>query len=148
MKQLLELNEYDHDFYAWTIEQAQLLREGRFDLIDLENIAEEIESLGKRDHRELRSRLEVLLGHLLKWQYQLARRCPGWRRTIMNQRREIALVLGDSPSLVRLLEDQDWLHDVWKHAKARARQETDLDCFPTNCPWGMQDEVLAHGWLP
>ncbi len=61
---------YDRDFFAWANEQAALLREGKLEEADLESIAEEIESMGKTEKRELISRLTVLLLHLLKWRYQ------------------------------------------------------------------------------
>jgi hypothetical protein len=60
---------YDQDFYAWTMHNAQLLREGRFNEIDRTNIAEELESMGKSQKRALNSRLTVLLAHLLKWRH-------------------------------------------------------------------------------
>jgi hypothetical protein len=65
---------YQVDFYAWTQKQAALLREGRFNDLDVENLVEEIESLGRSEKRELESRLKVLLIHLLKWQYQANKR--------------------------------------------------------------------------
>ncbi|MBI3698676.1 MAG: DUF29 family protein, partial [Acidobacteria bacterium] len=61
---------YDLDFFEWTARNAELLREGRFTEADMEHIAEELEDMGKRDRRELESRLELLLEHLLKWQMQ------------------------------------------------------------------------------
>ena len=91
--------DYEEDFYAWTVEQARLLRGGDVSAIDVSNIAEEIESLGRSDRRELRSRLTVLLMHLLKWRQQRERRSTSWSGTIREQRRQIELVLDDSPSL-------------------------------------------------
>lgn len=72
---------YDEDFYAWTQHQAALLRTEKWQDLDSTNLAEELESLGKRDLRELESRLEVLVMHLLKWCYQPERRERGrsWR---------------------------------------------------------------------
>ncbi|MDR3089077.1 MAG: DUF29 domain-containing protein, partial [Desulfobulbaceae bacterium] len=69
---------YETDVVAWAGEQARLLRAGRFDLLDIENIAEEIEDVGKAEQRELMSRMAVLLAHLLKWQYQPERRGKSW----------------------------------------------------------------------
>jgi hypothetical protein len=65
---------YDDDFYAWANEQAALLRAGRLSEADLEHIAEEIESMGRTEKRELISHLTVLLGHLLKWRYRSVHR--------------------------------------------------------------------------
>jgi hypothetical protein len=148
MERQMKLHEYAGDFYAWSIEQAQLLREGRFDLIDAQNIAEEIESLAKHDRREVSSRLVVLQCHLLKWQYQPQRRGRSWRSTIRTQRRELDTVLADSPSLKAALRDSDWLHQVWNHSRECAEDETGLQCFPEYCPWRIDEEVLSHGWLP
>ncbi len=61
---------YDQDFYAWTQRQVELLRSGRWGELDIENLVEEIESLGRQERQELHNRLGVLLGHLLKWHYQ------------------------------------------------------------------------------
>lgn len=77
---------YEDDYYAWTIEQAQLLRAGALSAIDAANIAEEIESMGRSDRRELQSRLVVLTMHLLKWRFQPTARSSGWLGTIREQR--------------------------------------------------------------
>jgi len=93
---------YDQDFYAWTQEQAALLREGAVHELDLTNLAEEIESLGKSDRRALGSHLRNLVMHLLKWQYQPHGRLTGhsWESSIRTARDEIAMILEDSHSLV------------------------------------------------
>ena len=80
---------HDSDFYAWSLEQAALLRSGRVGEADLEAIAEEIESMGKTEKRELVSRLTVLLLHLLKWSHQPSHRGNSWRLSIANARNEI-----------------------------------------------------------
>jgi Domain of unknown function DUF29 len=80
---------YDQDFYAWTQRQMQLLKAGCWNELDIENLIEELDSLGKQERQELRNRLEVLLGHLLKWRYQPELRCKSWRATIREQRRQI-----------------------------------------------------------
>ncbi len=90
---------YDQDFYAWSRQQAELLRAGRLAQADLEHIAEEIESMGKTEKRELVSRLTILLLHLLKWRYQPEGRGNSQRLSIANSRDEIADVLDDNPSL-------------------------------------------------
>ena len=90
---------HDSDFYAWSLEQAALLRAGRVGEADLAAIAEEIESMGKTEKRELISRLTVLLLHLLKRQAQPTGRGNSWRLSIANARDEIADLLGDNPSL-------------------------------------------------
>ncbi|MEN3112401.1 DUF29 domain-containing protein [Uliginosibacterium paludis] len=139
---------YEHDINAWAIEQARLLRAGRFDLLDIEHIAGEIEDVGKSEQRELASRMVVLLAHLLKWAYQPERRGASWEKTITAQRKEISYALDESPSLAPKLQEPRWLDMVWARAIAQAVSETGLDCFPEECPWVIQDEVLAGGWLP
>src|SRR5215471_12801358 len=111
---------YDQDFYAWTQEQAALLREGAVQDLDLPHLAEEIESLGKSDLRALESHLEVLVLHLLKWQYQPGGRLTGhsWYDTIVEQRRQISLVLRDNHTFRRLIPAI--LLDVYPSARQRA----------------------------
>ncbi len=96
---------YEKDINAWAIEQARLLRAGRFDLLDIEHIAGEIEDLGKSEQRELASRMAVLMAHLLRWQYQIDRRGASWEKTIKAQRKEISYALDESPSLVPKLQE-------------------------------------------
>jgi hypothetical protein len=90
---------YESDFFAWANEQASLLRAGKLSSADIENTAEEIESMGKSEKRELVSRLTILLLQLLKWQFQPGLRGNGWRSTIKLQRRDVARHLADNPSL-------------------------------------------------
>jgi hypothetical protein len=90
---------YDDDFFRWTQHQAKLLRAGRFDLADVANLATEIEDMGKRDRRALGSRLEVLIMHLLKWQFQPEMRAGSWRGAIRTQRGKVLSILADSPGL-------------------------------------------------
>ena len=138
---------YDDDFFAWTMEQARLLREGALSDIDTLNLAEEIESMGKNNRRELGSRLVVLLMHLLKWRYQPNRRSPSWATTVRDQRDEIEALLADSPSL-RLVV-QDTLSSVYARARRKAISETGLrdSAFPAKCPF-TAEQVLAEDFLP
>jgi len=139
---------YETDVVAWASEQASLLRAGRFELLDRDHIAEEIEDVGKREQRELRNRMSVLLAHLLKWRYQPERRGAHWEKTTLAQRREIAYGLTDTPSLACKLQEKRWLEMVWTKAVAQAVGETGLECFPDASPWVMEEEVLNEGWLP
>ena len=139
---------YDKDIVAWAAEQAHLLRAGRFDLLDIEHIAEEIEDVGKSEQRELASRMAVLLAHLLKWQFQPERRGHSWENTIKLQREAIQRRLRKTPSLQPMLADPEWCSDMWGDAQVAATNETGLADFPRDCPWSLQDEVLAEGWLP
>ena len=92
-------NLYETDFYAWTVEQSKLLKEGDFKHLDIPNLVEEIESLGKQERRELESRLGILMGHLLKWDYQPDKRGKSWRATIREQRRAAQKLIAQNPSL-------------------------------------------------
>lgn len=94
-----DLKLYKQDFFGWANTQASLLRQGRLEHVDAENIAEELEGLAKAERRELKSRLRVLLMHLLKWDKQPEKRCGSWRGTIREQRLRIQDLLEDSPSL-------------------------------------------------
>jgi hypothetical protein len=138
---------YGDDFYAWTVEQARLLRAGELSAIDVANIAEEIESMGRSDRRELQSRLVVLTMHLLKWRFQPSARSRSWAATIDEQRLQIEQVFVESPSLRPLLAGM--LAQAYAIARARAVAETGLadDAFPPICPFA-PDEVLSHSFLP
>ena len=138
---------YDRDFYAWATEQAALLRAGRFSEADVENIAEEIESMGRSEKRELVNRLTVLLTHLLKWQTQPARRGNSWRLTLLTQRGQLAEHLKDNPSLKSALPAA--LATAYRFALLEAQKQTGLgeDAFPVACLWTM-DQVMADSFMP
>ena len=138
---------YDDDVVAWSAEQARLLREGRFELLDIAHLAEEIEDVGKSEQRELANRMALLLAHLLKWQRQSDRRGASWQVTIRNQRRGIARRLEETPSLHPRLASSGWWNAVWEDAVAQAAEETGLADFPEACPWSPQ-QVLDEHWLP
>jgi Domain of unknown function DUF29 len=138
---------YEADVVLWANEQAGLIRAGRFDLLDLEHIAEEIEDVGKSEQRELASRMAVLLAHLLKWQYQPDRQGGSWSRTIKEQRKGVLARLDETPSLKSKLVDAKWLSAVWADAVAQATNETGVSTLPEACPWIMAD-ILGEGWLP
>nr|VFJ60925.1 MAG: protein of unknown function DUF29 [Candidatus Kentron sp. DK]VFJ63311.1 MAG: protein of unknown function DUF29 [Candidatus Kentron sp. DK] len=135
---------YETDFYAWTNQQAALLRAKGFHDADWEHIAEEIESMGKREKRELVNRLKVLLVHLLKWQRQPALRGRSWALTIKEQRKELALHLLDNPSLKAELDRS--MADAYGIAVIRAEKETGLESFPASCPYGFQEVMDEEFW--
>jgi hypothetical protein len=137
---------YERDFYAWANEQAALLRAGRLAEADLENIAEEIESMGRSEKRELVSRLKVLLTHLLKWRFQPGLRGNSWRLSIEEQRREVADHLADNPSLQAKLSDA--LASPYTTGVLAAARETGLDrnTFPSACPWTYDQIMHAAFW--
>jgi Domain of unknown function DUF29 len=140
-------NLYDRDFYAWSREQAELLRSGRVAEADLANIAEEIESMGKTEKRELMSRLTVLLLHLAKWPFQPGMQSRSWRLSIEGQRLDIADWLEDNPSLRPQVAQA--IDQTWRRAVIDAQRETGLDAaaFPTACPWSAE-QVLDSGFWP
>jgi hypothetical protein len=138
---------YDQDFYAWANEQAGLLRAGRLFEADIAHIAEEIESMGKTEKRELVSRLHVLLRHLLKWQYQPDARGASWQATIRVQRRDLARHMKDNPSLRSKLPEA--ILDAYGDAVIEAGAETGLaeSMFPEACPWSF-DQMMAEDFWP
>src|SRR5688572_4774447 len=115
---------YDEDLYAWSEEQGRLLRAGELAEIDALNLAEEIESMGRRDRHELESRLTILVAHLLKWQVQPDHRSPSWSGTIREQRRQIARKLRDSSSLRPVLDQA--LAEIYADAREDAAEETSI----------------------
>jgi hypothetical protein len=140
---------YDTDFYQWTQEQAALLRDGKMEALDLANLAEEIESLGKSDRRALGSHLRGLVMHLLKWRYQPSGRQTGhsWRTSINNHRRDIHAIVEDSPSLRR--QAPEVLAREYPRSRRDASDETDLPLttFPDTCPW-TPEQVLDEDFWP
>jgi len=137
---------HDSDFYAWSLEQAALLRAGRVGEADLAAIAEEIESMGKTEKRELVSRLTVLLLHLLKWERQPAGHGNSWRLSIANARDEIADLLADNPSLKSVLDEV--IASAYRYARRKAAIETDMaeEAFPAQCPWSFAQVMDAGFW--
>jgi predicted nucleic acid-binding Zn-ribbon protein len=131
----MQSNLYELDFYAWTVEQSKLLKEGDLKNLDIVNLVEEVESLGKQQRQELRNRLGVLIGHLLKWNYQPEKRSKSWRVTIREQRREILIHLKENPSLQPYLEEA--IVHAYESALDLAVRETPLDYqdLPANCPY-------------
>jgi hypothetical protein len=137
---------YDQDFYAWSREQAELLRAGKLVQADLEHIAEEIESMGRTEKRELVSRLTILLLHLLKWRHQPEVRGDSWRLSIANARDEIADLLDDNPSLKAQLASI--MASAYRYARRKAAVETGLaeELFPVDCPWAFEQAKDATFW--
>lgn len=138
---------YESDFYAWANQQAALLRAGNLSAADIEHIAEEIESMGKTEKRELVNRLAVLLLHLLKWQFQPKRRSASWEATIIVQRHDLADHLADNPSLKAQLPAA--ISRAYSNAAPLAVGETGLPrtTFPTACPWSF-DQIMDEGFWP
>jgi hypothetical protein len=138
---------YEQDFYAWTNQQAGLLRAGKLSEADIQNIAEEIESMGRTEKRELVSRLAILLLHLLKWQYQPDRRGASWQATIRVQRRDLRRHLADNPSLKGKLAEA--IADAYGNAVIEAGGDTGFpeSIFPSACPWTFE-QIMADDFWP
>ncbi|NEO03544.1 MAG: DUF29 domain-containing protein [Moorea sp. SIO3I7] len=138
---------YIKDFHSWTQQTAQLLREGRWQEIDLENLIEEVEDLGKSERRGITSQLIRLLLHLLKWQYQHQRRSDSWLDSITDARTQIELAIEDSPSLRSYPAQQ--LEQSYQRARRQAAQQTGMSVsvFPEVCPYSLE-LTLDQDWLP
>lgn len=137
---------YDRDFYEWCMLTAQSIRARRVSELDWEHMAEEIEDMGKRDYRELESRLRLIVMHLLKWQFQPSQRSGSWKSTIRLQRAEVAGILSQSPSLrPRIL---DALRQVYPEALQNASDETGIspDSFPAACPYSVDQIIDPEYW--
>jgi hypothetical protein len=138
---------YDKDFYSWTQEQAELLKHGRFAELDIENLIEEVETMGRSEKRELESRLTVLLLHLLKWKYQEVRRGRSWQLSIDEQRIQFSRTLKDNPGLKPKLDEM--ISDAYKLAVIQASRETKISksVFPELCPWTLE-QFIEEGYYP
>lgn len=140
---------YETDFVAWADETAKLLRAKEFSKLDLNALIEEVESLARVDRKAIRTQLERLLHHLLKWKYDSASRSRagrGWIVTTNNARDEIEALIEDSPSLRSYPAES--LDRAYAKAREKAADGTglELDTFPDTCPWSIET-LLKRGWL-
>jgi hypothetical protein len=140
-------NLYETDIVAWASEQAELLRSGQWSALDMENIAEEIEDVGKSERRELDSRVAVLIGHLLKWKFQPEKRSKSWIDSIDNQRLRIADRLRHTPSLKHFIADETWLQETWRDGLSLAMDETGLHGLPRAPIWTV-DQLRDPAFFP
>jgi len=140
-------NEYERDFYAWIMNNSKLIREGRFSEIDSENIAEELEAMGRSEKNQIISRLSVLLMHFLKWKFQPDRRSKSWKNTIREQRRMLIKLLKDNPSLKYEIEEK--ISRAYEDARICASNETQLLIYdlPPICPFTFS-ECLDEEFFP
>ena len=140
---------YQNDFYSWLHQQANLLEQGKFDQLDLENLTEEVDCMGKRHLSKLEQHLTLLVMHLLKWQYQPEKRACGhsWEISIKAHRQQAKDVLKKHPSLKNRLNQL--YAELYSDAVDIACIETRLDksAFPAQCPWTFE-QVSEDGWLP
>ncbi|MEI6705849.1 MAG: DUF29 domain-containing protein [Methylococcales bacterium] len=138
---------HEQDFYAWTKQQADILKSGDVRVLDVHYLIEELENMGAREKRELVHRLTLLLGHLLKWVYQPERRGNSWIATIEEQRLEVSDLIQDNPSLKYQLEQQ--FEKAYTKAILFAVKETNLSksTFPNESPFTLK-QTLNRDYLP
>lgn len=142
----MSANLYEQDFHAWTQEQAAKLKMGRLAELDISHLAEELESMGATERREVISRLTVLVMHLLKWQVQPERRGNSWRLTIEIQRGEVEDVLKQNPSLRPRLPE--FFEDIYPRVVLKAAKETGIDRrkFPVEPPFTIEQAMNGEFW--
>jgi hypothetical protein len=145
--QTLKKSLYDSDFMAWITATVDRLRAEDYTAVDWENLIEEIDAMGRRERKSLKSNLVILLQHLLKWQYQSALRGGSWKGSIVEHRQRIRDDLEDSPSLKPYLPEI--LASAYGDAIDRAAAETGLPAsqFPTDCDYTL-DQILDRTFFP
>lgn len=146
---------YQTDYAAWAKRHVELLRAGRFAEMDIEHLSDELSDMSKSDRRELESRLLILIAHLLKWEYQYQalserwRECKGdsWRDTIVEQRKQIAVLLRQSPGLKPVVEET--IAAAYPDAADLASKESRLppETFPAECPYSAE-QLLQDDFYP
>jgi hypothetical protein len=138
---------YDQDFALWLEHQAALLRARRFDLLDLDDLAEEIDAVAQSLHRELRNRIKLVLVHLLKYEFQPERLSDSWLETLGEQRDQISELLQQNPSLSRRV--MEYADRIYPSAVGKAARETKLpaSAFPASNPYS-RDEILSDRTPP
>ena len=139
------MSNYDSDVYEWTKEQADALRRRAPNELDWDNLAEEIESLGISNRHQIKSRLEILILHLLKWTYQPEWRCGGWRGSILEARHRLEMLIEESPSLRSL--PAEYLPKAFPWARRKALALTGLERLPEASPWTIE-QILDPDFLP
>jgi hypothetical protein len=145
--QIVKPSLYDTDFVAWIDATAVQLRAKDYAAVDWENLLEEIDAMGRRERKSLRSNLVILLQHLLKWQHQPEMRSGSWKGSIREHRRRIRDDLLDSPSLRPYLTEI--IAATYSDARAAAADETGLDLsqFPDDCEYPI-GQILDPAFLP
>ncbi|UJL33094.1 DUF29 domain-containing protein [Cylindrospermopsis raciborskii Cr2010] len=141
----MRIVDYEADFYAWANQQAELLRQQQGNHLDWMNLAEEIEAMGRSEKRQLASRLEVLIMHLLKWQYQPNFRSRSCQLTIQEQRLRLGKLLQENPSLKPMVAEI--ILSAYPLAVISAERETGLSNYPEDCPYS-PEQLLSDLFLP
>ncbi|MBD2515731.1 DUF29 domain-containing protein [Nostoc sp. FACHB-973] len=138
---------YEQDFYLWIQTTAELLKQKNFTQLDLENLIEEIQTMGRSEKKALRSNLEVVLMHLLKYNYQAEKRSGSWRATIREHRKRLKEALEESPSLKPYFDEV--FRQCYDDARLLAADETELAVatFPEQSPF-TPEQILDRDFLP
>ena len=138
---------YDQDYYLWIMRTIELLNQKKFSELDLTNLVEEIEDMGKSEKKSITSNLRILLMHLLKYKYQSDKRTNGWLFTIVEHRKRLQEAFKVSPSLRRYYEEV--FLDCYQDARELASAETGLSMqiFSEVCPF-TPEEALNPNYLP
>ncbi|MGO9058998.1 MAG: DUF29 domain-containing protein [Candidatus Binataceae bacterium] len=146
MSRLTAAKLYDRDYYTWALNQAEALRDGRFEDLDLPNLIDEVEDMARSEARQLESRMEVLLVHLLKWVHEPESRSKSWRLTVEEQRLRIGKLLKQNPGLKP--KAAEIMRDAYETARLQAARETALQKtdFPSVCPWTFEQAIDDGFW--
>jgi predicted DNA-binding ribbon-helix-helix protein len=138
---------YEDDFVLWIGQQVELLRLGKLDELDVENLIEELDDMGRSQRIKLSNRLEVLIMHLLKCEYQPEHKSGSWLGTLREQRSRISKIIKTSPSLAKKVEES--ANDTFEAAKDRAAIETGLptSAFPAANPYS-KEQLLDKDFVP
>ena len=143
---------YEKDFYQWTVQTAESIRQHKFHEVDVNHLAEEIESMGASERNQLENRLAVLITHLLKYQYLTQWRVEngrGWEATIKEQRHRLTRLLKHNPSLKPYLKTLFFEEDIYQDGYLKAIAETNLnyDVFPEQCPYSLE-QIMSNEFFP
>ncbi len=134
---------YDEDFAAWLAAQATLLREQQFDQLDIQNLAEEVESVGRSEFRAFTSAIELVIFHMMKWDYQPEKQGRSWRKSINDQRKGIRKLLNDNPSFKSRIGEA--IESAYDGIPDDIEEETTIPAhrLPQTCPYGW-DEIMTR----
>ncbi|MEO0928002.1 MAG: DUF29 domain-containing protein [Cyanobacteria bacterium J06643_13] len=138
---------YESDYLLWLQETSRLLKAKDFERLDLANLIEEIENLGRSERSKLRSSLRLIYQHLLKWQHQPNKRSKSWSDTIARERDNISDYLEDVPSLKKLLQDEAILAKAYQRGRRDAIREKGVTNLPQDCSYSIE-QTLDHNFFP
>lgn len=138
---------YERDFYTWALRQAELVRARRLEELDLENVAEELESLGKEQAHKLESSFRVLLLHLLKWRYQPRRRSRSWRTSVVRERINIERLLAENTLSSHACPRYTRPLTAALAREAAAETGSPIARFPEQSPFTLEKALDEEFWL-